>query len=477
MAQSGSKPRADVRKRFGRAALDRGAPKAAGDGSARLAPVALASDARHEGLRFRVQAFAGLAAVATAAVVASTAPRLAADSSAWRTFMVLAVAAALAQLFVVQTTKNQVHHTTPVFYVAGSLLLPPGLVVLLAFVAQLPEWVKTRRPWYVQAFNVLRFSLAASGAWGAAELAGVTYPADGTAFEPALEGAAAALAYLLIDRAAFATVLHLAGGHSAREMLTPETISVDAVLASLGVVVATFCDVNPWLIPFAIAPLAVIHRSLHVPQLREEARVDPKTGLFNARYFARALREELARARRLDRPMSVVMVDLDLLRDINNSYGHLAGDAVLRGIADIFRAELRDCDVPARFGGEEFAILLRDATPEKALETAERIRAAIAAARFDVETSSEPIRATGSFGVASFPRDGADVNELIHQADLAVYRAKLQGRNRALGASSEPLAASGGCGPRLAAVAGGGERAKPARRVLPAVVEATAELA
>ena len=99
------------------------------------------------------------------------------------------------------------------------------------------------------------------------------------------------------------------------------------------------------------------------------------------------------------------MADLDLLRDINNTYGHLAGDAVLKGIAEIFRAQLRHYDVPARFGGEEFAILLPETPPEQALEIAERIRRAVAASAFEVETSSEPIRATVSIGVAGFPRD------------------------------------------------------------------------
>src|SRR5213075_2236337 len=215
--------------------------------------------------------------------------------------------------------------------------------------------------------------------------------------------------------------------------------STEVVLAALGVTMAAFWNSNIWLIPFVLAPLLLIHRSLSVPALQAEARVDPKTGLYNARYFATALADELGRAQRFERPMSLIMADLDLLRDINNSYGHLAGDAVLKGIAEVFRAQLRHYDVPARFGGEEFSILLPETPPEQAMEIAERIRRAVAQRTFDVETSSEPIRATVSIGVAGFPKDGIDANELIHQADLAVYRAKLQGRNRVLGASSEPL--------------------------------------
>ena len=215
------------------------------------------------------------------------------------------------------------------------------------------------------------------------------------------------------------------------------------MLAILGVSLAAFWHLNPWLVFAALAPLVVVHRSLSVPQLQAEARVDPKTGLYNARYFATTLAAEIARAARFERPMSLIMADLDLLRDINNSYGHLAGDAVLQGIAEIFRSQLRHYDVPARFGGEEFSILLPETPPDQALEIAERIRRAVAEREFEVETAAEPVRATVSIGVAAFPKDGSDANELIHQADLAVYRAKLQGRNRVLGASTEPLLLAG----------------------------------
>src|SRR5207237_1330912 len=257
--------------------------------------------------------------------------------------------------------------------------------------------------------------------------------------------------------------LHLGNGHSIREsgLFSFESLSTDLVLAALGVGLAAFWRWDPWLIPFALAPLLLIHRSLSVPQLEAEARVDAKTGRFNARHFAAALAEELGRAERFERPLSLLMADLDLLRDINNSYGHLAGDAVLKGIAEVFRAQLRHYDVPARFGGEEFSILLPETPPDQALEIAERIRRAVAERTFDVETSSEPIRATVSIGVAGFPKDGVDANELIHQADLAVYRAKLQGRNRVLGASTEPLLMPAERQTRLVAVPEDGEHVVP----------------
>src|SRR5439155_11254338 len=127
----------------------------------------------------------------------------------------------------------------------------------------------------------------------------------------------------------------------------------------------------------------------------------------------------------------------------------------------------RHYDVPARFGGEEFSILLPETSAEEALEIAERIRKAVAETAVDVETSSQAIRATVSIGVAAFPRDAQDANELIHQADLAVYRAKLQRRNRVLDATSEPLAVPVDRKPRLIAVPETGDHLSP----LPPAVE------
>ncbi|MDX6515415.1 MAG: hypothetical protein QOH73_1081, partial [Gaiellaceae bacterium] len=125
------------------------------------------------------------------------------------------------------------------------------------------------------------------------------------------------------------------------------------------------------------------------------------------------------------------------LREINNRHGHLAGDAVIGGIAEVFRTHLRHYDVPSRFGGEEYSVLLPETSLEQALEIAERIRAAVAEHRFIVETVAEPIRATVSIGIACYPEDASEQTELVHQADLAVYRAKLQGRNRVVAASAE----------------------------------------
>src|SRR5215210_8603741 len=345
-----------------------------------------------------------VAAVATA-IVAPLLSRLSPNTPGWATFVILGAIASAAQLFVVRTPRNQSYHTTIVFLIPAAMLLPPELVALMGVIQHIPEWLKSRSAWYIQIFNICNWTLSMLAAYACFH--GIlNLGTGGGDLQYAVAGLAAAAAIVGVNHMLMAPMLHLARGHSLREsgLFSFPSLSTDLVLAMLGVAMAAFWGGNPWLIPFSVAPLLLIHRSLSVPQLQEEARVDPKTGLFNARHFAAALNEELIRAERFDRPLSLVMADLDLLRDINNSYGHLAGDAVLQGIAEVFRAQLRHYDVPARFGGEEFAILLPETPPEQAFEIAERIRRTVAASAFDVETSSEPIRATISIGVAGFPR-------------------------------------------------------------------------
>jgi diguanylate cyclase (GGDEF)-like protein/putative nucleotidyltransferase with HDIG domain len=424
--------------------------------------VAEPGSGRDERLPRNARIYFMLVATATAAATLPFMARLQ-DTHDWLAFFILGSAAAVAQLFVVRTPRDQAYHTAIVFLIAGAFLLPPELVALMGIVQHVPEWLKMRYRWYLQTFNICNYVLGSMAVWFLARRILAWDAIPGGALRLGVAGLVCCVVFVGINHTVLALMLHFARQHSLREtgLFELEHLSTDLVLAALGVVTFAFWETNPWLIPFAVAPLVLVHRSLAVPQLQAEARVDPKTGLFNARHFAAALSEEIGRAQRFERPMSLIMADLDLLRDINNSYGHLAGDAVLKGIAEVFRAQLRHYDVPARFGGEEFSILLPETPPEQALEIAERIRRAVAERTFDVETSSEPIRATVSIGVAGFPKDGTDANELIHQADLAVYRAKLQGRNRVLGASSEPLLVPSDRTARLIAVPEDGDHHAP----------------
>src|SRR5439155_23359306 len=331
--------------------------------------------------------------------------------------------------------RNQVVHTTPLLLVAGAMLLPPELLVLVPLISHVPDWIRKKYAWYIQSFNILNFTLAVMCAWVAARIAG-----DAMSGHPgkwAVSAGAAAATFVVVNNLGFAIVIHLARGHSMREILNRQTLSADAALACLGVALADFWRADAWLVPFARPPIFLLHAALHLPELEEEARVDAKTNLANARHFMEALTEELTRARRFGRPLSVIVADLDLLRNINNTYWHLAGDAVLAGIADILRKHLRHYDVAARFGGEEFAMVLPETNLREAWRIGERIREAAAGTPIWAESARHHITATLSLGVATFPAHGTDPDDLLHHADLAAYGAKLRGRNRVQRATRE----------------------------------------
>ena len=233
----------------------------------------------------------------------------------------------------------------------------------------------------------------------------------------------------------------LARGRTLREsgLFSFESLSTDFVLATLGLLMASLWMINPWLIPFVIVPLLLIHRALAVQQLELEARVDPKTGLFNARHFTNVLREELTRAQRFQRPMSLIMADLDLLRDINNTYGHLAGDAVLA--RDCRRCSARS-SASTTCRRASAARSSRSCCPRRHQSRRSRSPSASGVpSRRSTTRSRRSERAD--------PRHRLDRHRGLParrlrgeracpcQADLAVYRAKLQGRNRVLDAADD----------------------------------------
>jgi diguanylate cyclase (GGDEF)-like protein len=175
-----------------------------------------------------------------------------------------------------------------------------------------------------------------------------------------------------------------------------------------------------------------IAAALQNAHLYELAMVDGLTGLFVRRYFDARIEEEIERSRRYGTPFSVVMVDVDDFKKLNDEHGHLIGDRVLRSIGNTIKSQMRGVDTAARYGGEEIALILPRTEMLSAYSVGERIRAAIAEQR--VTTDSEPPKVLGitaSFGIASYPESGAGSGEdLVRRADRALYRAKKTGKNR-----------------------------------------------
>jgi len=158
------------------------------------------------------------------------------------------------------------------------------------------------------------------------------------------------------------------------------------------------------------------------------SETDDLTGLYNTRGFAIAANRLFGQATRYERAASVLMVDSDHLKSVNDALGHDAGNRLLRHIANAVQAELRASDVPARYGGDEFIVLLPETPPKGALDVAERIRSSIAARPLAID--GHQITATVSIGVACFPEDGRTLDALAARADRALYQAKQEGRNK-----------------------------------------------
>ena len=173
-------------------------------------------------------------------------------------------------------------------------------------------------------------------------------------------------------------------------------------------------------------------------QLAEHATTDPLTGLYNRRSLQKQLDLELVRAGRGRHPLAVILLDIDHFKRFNDTFGHQAGDEVLKRVAGVIRKGIRTSDIAGRYGGEELITILPEATAQAALMRAEAIRREIEAQHLEYDGNSLG-SLTASFGVAVFPDHASDSASLIRVADNALYEAKNSGRNRVVISGSNPL--------------------------------------
>jgi diguanylate cyclase (GGDEF)-like protein len=165
--------------------------------------------------------------------------------------------------------------------------------------------------------------------------------------------------------------------------------------------------------------------------LKELSNTDPLTQLFNRRYMMEVLDKEIQRTARKGSPISILLMDIDHFKKVNDTYGHQMGDVVLVNVANVIKSHLRTYDVAARYGGEEFVAILPEAHLNEAMMVAERIR--LATQQFTFSNKLQNLKVTISAGVATFPMAGLDsVDDLIRIADEGLYRAKSEGRNLAV---------------------------------------------
>jgi diguanylate cyclase (GGDEF)-like protein len=169
-----------------------------------------------------------------------------------------------------------------------------------------------------------------------------------------------------------------------------------------------------------------IQNAHYVERVKQLAYLDGLTGIFNRRFFELRIMEEIERARRYGTGMAVIMADIDQFKRLNDEFGHLLGDEVLRQVSSLFHQQLRKIDVVCRYGGEEFAILLTQITAQQAIAIAEKLRRMVESFQFP----GVPRTITISAGVAAFPTHGTTRDDMIRAADSGLYAAKQAGRNR-----------------------------------------------
>ncbi len=211
-----------------------------------------------------------------------------------------------------------------------------------------------------------------------------------------------------------------------KQLVDNGQISVEALIHCMPLAGTDFATRDRWSIVSGQLALGLQRIALY-EQVQELATHDGLTGLLVRRTFNERLREEVERSNRRSTPVTFLMVDLDRFKQVNDTYGHLVGDVVLREVAALIRGSVREMDLVGRYGGEEFGVLLPDAEKDLGVQIAERIRKTIESA--PIRAYDEEIHMTVSIGVALCPAHASTAEELVEKGDQAMYRAKNTGRN------------------------------------------------
>ncbi len=319
----------------------------------------------------------------------------------------------------------------------AAVLLPPLYAVLIPIPVYLLVQARvTRIPPFKRVFNGASVALAGL-------LAGFTYRAlAGASAAPspgALAGSGRALAAAGAAAAVFSAVSACLVAGILRRVSTasrrtafagwPLQATEGAELC-LGVVVALLCSIQPLLALIVLPPMLLLQRTLLHTELVEAARTDAKTGLTNPRHWRDVAERELVRARRGAQEVTVLLVDIDRFKHVNDTYGHLIGDQVIVAVAQELRAAVRPLDLVGRFGGDEFVLLLTDTSSRSARATAQRITSRVETLSYSLVRDAAPLRVTVSIGVAALGDAADDLAGLLAAADRACFAAKAAGRNR-----------------------------------------------
>ncbi|MBV9822637.1 MAG: GGDEF domain-containing protein [Actinobacteria bacterium] len=326
---------------------------------------------------------------------------------------------------------------TSVWTFAGALVLPPAVTILLCLVVLIYAWLRHARRSgmraYRQVFGGAVVIVSCLTARVVFDLFGVQMSGSGQPVRLVLALTVTMLVYAAVNFFVLFVAIYLAVRpvKPAELLQNAQDVTLEFATLCLGGLTALALADQPLLAVLVVPPLFVLERSVLTKQLEVAATTDAKTGLLNAATWQSMASHELARARREDDPASLLIIDMDNFKLINDTYGHIAGDAALRAVADCLVRELRQYDAIGRFGGEEFVAMLSGVDELAAVAISERVRQQIQL--LEVATTGEEspmIGLSASIGVSCFPEHGAELEDLLHAADSALYAAKRAGRNR-----------------------------------------------
>jgi diguanylate cyclase (GGDEF)-like protein len=328
-------------------------------------------------------------------------------------------------------------NTNVVWMFPAAVLLVPQLTMVLLLWVRVLLYPISRRPLYRHTFSTAEVMLSAIAAMFVLRAGSVNTLAEGFSAIDVLVVIGAAVAYFLTQALIVGVVIVLS---------TPKP-SWSAVIGSRGdnafealalcmATLVALAVATSWFAPLLVVPLvcAADWAARQVERLRGDSRTDHTTSLLNSRGWHEQAAREAARVRRQGGAFAVAVMDLDYFKSVNDTWGHPAGDAVLRTVAAVLNERTREGDVVGRIGGEEFALLLPDTDAEQAVVVAERVRTGVAEMRVPAtDKRGQPVTIEGrttSVGIAAGHDGTAELAALLHAADAALYDAKVGGRNQ-----------------------------------------------
>lgn len=345
---------------------------------------------------------------------------------------------------------------TSVWAVAAAAALPSWSGVLLLGVVLTYIWFRQQRPagepLHRKIFNASAVLISCLAAGLIVRTSSTEWSHAPWALGAALSVLVALIAYAAANRVLVTLALVVMRVRGRALLGGRDDNLIELATLCLGGLVAIAASHEPWLCILVLAPMVALQRGALVRELETAATIDSKTGLLNAVAWEHVLSRELARAAREDKPLAVLIIDIDRFKLVNDRFGHIAGDAVLREVGRCLQSGLREFDTIGRFGGEEFVAVLPSAGDSEGLVVAERLRSRVAALPLasivDSVDDADELHLSVSVGVSTSPTDGAELQELLVAADAALYKAKAAGRNRVVlaergtGPAFEPVARS-----------------------------------